>query len=176
MKAILVGFMGSGKTTVGQLLADELHTEHSDLDDLIVQHAGKSIPEIFDQDGEFAFRRMEHDVLADAMKNTQGILSTGGGTPIQESNFNLLRASDVPVILLNVKPETVLARIGGADGRPVIKKVGIEGIAGLKAQRDPHYHSVSDVEIETDNLTPEEVVAAICRFHQFELDDQADII
>ncbi|ANZ60537.1 shikimate kinase [Secundilactobacillus paracollinoides] len=175
MKAILVGFMGSGKTTVGQLLAEQLHTTQSDLDDLVIQHAGKSIQDIFDEDGEFAFRRMEHEVLEDALNNTEGILSTGGGTPVQAANFELLKESDVPVILLNVKPETIMARLAGDNVRPLVKKLGLDGLAGLKAQRDSRYHNVSDVEIETDNLTPEEVVAAIRRFHQFELDDQADI-
>lgn len=173
MIAILVGFMGSGKTTVGQLLAERLHTTHRDLDAVIVDRAGKSIQEIFEESGEPAFRQMEHDVLADAVKNTEGILSTGGGTPIQPANFELLRNSDVPVILLNVKPETIMARLAGDDQRPLVKELGLDGLIGLKSQRDSRYHEVSDIEIDTDDLTPEEVVAAILAHENFQRDHQA---
>lgn len=161
MKAILVGFMGSGKTTVGQLLAKRLQTTHRDLDNVIVERAGKSIQRIFDEDGELAFRQMEHDVLADALQHTQGILSTGGGTPIQPANYELLRESDVPVILLNVKPETIMVRLAGDNQRPLVKELGFDGLVGLKSERDSRYHGVSDVEIDTDELTPEAVVDMI---------------
>lgn len=164
--------MGSGKTTVGQLLAERLHTTQRDLDDVIVDRAEKPIQDIFDQDGEIAFRQLEHDVLADVLVNTSGILSTGGGTPIQPANFELLRASDVPVILLNVKPETIMSRLAGDNQRPLVKQLGFDGLVGLKAERDSRYHDVSDIEIQTDDLTPEEVVDAIlahdltCKDHQ----------
>ncbi|MTV82858.1 shikimate kinase [Secundilactobacillus folii] len=160
MKAILVGFMGSGKTTVGQLLAERLHTEHRDLDDVIVERAGKTIQQIFDDSGEAAFRKLEHDVLKEAL-NTAGILSTGGGTPIQPANYDLLRDSEVPVILLNVKPETILARLADDNQRPLVKELGLNGLIGLKSKRDSRYHDVSDIEIETDDLTPAQVVDAI---------------
>lgn len=161
MKAILVGFMGSGKTTVGQLLAQRLGTTQRDLDAVIVDRAGKSIQQIFDDEGEASFRQMEHDTLADVLENTSGILSTGGGTPIQPANFDLLKASSVPVILLNVKPETIMARLADDTDRPLVKELGLDGLVDLKGERDARYHGVSDVEIQTDELTPEEVVDAI---------------
>ncbi|GAX04598.1 shikimate kinase [Secundilactobacillus pentosiphilus] len=161
MRAILVGFMGSGKTTVGELLAKRLHLTHRDLDDVIVERAGKSIQQIFDDDGETAFRQLEHSVLADTLVNSKGILSTGGGTPIQAANYELLRKSDVPVILLNVKPETVLSRLADDGQRPLVKELGVGGLIGLKEKRDARYHEVSDIEIDTDELTPAEVVDAI---------------
>jgi len=161
MRAILVGFMGSGKTTVGELLAQRLHLTHRDLDDVIVERAGKTIQQIFDDEGETAFRQLEHDVLADTLVNSKGILSTGGGTPIQTANYELLRKSDVPVILLNVKPETVLSRLSDDGQRPLVKELGVDGLLGLKQKRDARYHEVSDVEIDTDDLTPAEVVDEI---------------
>ncbi|GAA3617508.1 shikimate kinase [Secundilactobacillus similis] len=161
MKAILVGFMGSGKTTVGQLLAQRLGTTQRDLDAVIVDRAGKSIQQIFDDEGEASFRQMEHDTLADVLENTSGILSTGGGTPIQPANFDLLKASPVPVILLNVKPETIMDRLADDTDRPLVKELGLDGLVDLKGERDARYHGVSDVEIQTDELTPEEVVDAI---------------
>lgn len=161
MRAILVGFMGSGKTTVGELLAQRLDLKHRDLDDIIVERAGKSIQQIFDDEGEAAFRQLEHEVLADTLVNGKGILSTGGGTPIQAANYDLLRKSDVPVILLNVKPETVLSRLTDDGQRPLVKELGTDGLLGLKEKRDARYHDVSDIEIDTDDLTPIEVVDAI---------------
>lgn len=160
MRAILVGFMGSGKTTVGQLLAEQLNTHHRDLDDMIVERAGKPVQQIFDEDGELAFRRMEHAVLRDALAG-DGILSTGGGTPIQENNMALLQASDVPVILLDVAPDTIMKRLSGDNVRPLVKRLGLDGLVDLKGERDSRYHEVSDVEIATDALTPEEVVEAV---------------
>lgn len=167
MRAILVGFMGSGKTTVGELLAERLHLMHQDLDDVIVERAGKPIQQIFDDEGERFFRQLEHDVLADTLTNSQGIISTGGGTPIQMANYQLLRKCDVPVILLNVKPETVLARLADDSKRPLVKQLGVNGLIGLKAKRDARYHEVSDIEIDTDELTPEEVVEAILTHVKF---------
>lgn len=161
MRAILVGFMGSGKTTVGELLAQRLGLTHRDLDDVIVERAGKSIQQIFDDDGETAFRQLEHSVLADTLVNSKGILSTGGGTPIQTANFDLLKKSDVPVILLNVKPGTVLSRLADDGQRPLVKELGVDGLINLKEKRDARYHEVSDIEIDTDDLTPAEVVDAI---------------
>lgn len=161
MRAILVGFMGSGKTTVGELLAKRLNLTHRDLDDIIVERAGKTIQQIFDDDGETAFRQLEHSVLADTLVNSKGILSTGGGTPIQTANYELLRKSDVPVILLNVKPETALSRLADDGQRPLVKKLGTNGLVDLKEKRDTKYHEVSDIEIDTDELTPAEVVDAI---------------
>lgn len=170
MRAILVGFMGSGKTTVGKLLAQRLHLTHRDLDDVIVERAGKTIQQIFDDDGETAFRQLEHAVLADTLMNSKGILSTGGGTPIQPANYELLRASNVPVILLNVKPATVLARLTDDGQRPLVKELGTNGLVDLKEKRDARYHKVSDIEIDTDELTPAEVVDAILAHVNFNND------
>ncbi|GAX01520.1 shikimate kinase [Secundilactobacillus silagei] len=175
MRAILVGFMGSGKTTVGELLADRLHLTHRDLDDVIVERAGKTIQQIFDDEGETAFRQLEHAVLADTLMHGEGILSTGGGTPIQTANYDLLRKSDVPVILLNVKPATVLARLADDGQRPLVKKLGADGLLGLKVQRDAKYHEVSDIEIDTDDLTPAEVVDAILAHVRFKSGSQGAI-
>lgn len=160
MQAILVGFMGSGKTTVGQLLAEKLQTSHHDLDALIVKRAGKSVQRIFEEDGEVFFRDLEHRVLEEAL-SFQGVLSTGGGTPIQTANLNLLKASQVPVVLLNVSAETIVQRLRDDHARPLVTELGLDGLVNLKNQRDARYHEVSDIEIKTDTMTPEEVAAAI---------------
>ncbi|GAD16113.1 shikimate kinase [Lentilactobacillus otakiensis] len=160
MKAILVGFMGSGKTTVGHLLAQKLNMPYHDLDDMIVERAGKSIKQIFADDGELAFRNMEHDALEAALDD-DGILGTGGGTPIQAANFEMLKASDVPVVLLDVMPETIISRLQNDTDRPLAKQLGLDGLVDLKGQRDLRYEQVSDFRVATDDLTPLEVVETI---------------
>lgn len=161
MAVILVGFMGAGKTTVGRALARRLHREHHDLDDLIVASAGQSIPEIFAARGEDGFRRLEHDTLATAL-DIDGILSTGGGTPMQAANFVLLKQHPTPVVLLEASPETILRRIGGDANRPLVQRLGSSGLVELQAQRDPRYHELADLVIATDDLTPDAIVAQIC--------------
>ncbi|GAF35871.1 shikimate kinase I [Lentilactobacillus farraginis DSM 18382 = JCM 14108] len=78
MRAILVGFMGSGKTTVGRLLANQIQVPYHDLDDVIVHRTGKSIQQIFDDEGEATFRMLEHDALMNSLGD-EGILGTGAG-------------------------------------------------------------------------------------------------
>ncbi len=160
MRAILVGFMGSGKTTVGRLLANQIQVPYHDLDDVIVHRTGKSIQQIFDDEGEATFRMLEHDALMNSLGD-EGILGTGGGTPIQPANFELLVQTTVPVILLDVLPETILARLRNDSGRPLAKKLGLAGLIDLKHQRDNRYNRVSDIRIATDHLTPEQVVEKI---------------
>lgn len=162
MKAILVGFMGSGKTTVGQLLANQIQVPYHDLDDVIVECAGKSIQQIFDDEGEDAFRKMEHEALLSSLGDA-GILGTGGGTPMQQTNFDLLRQTTVPVILLDVHPETIMKRLQGDNARPLVKKLGQDGLVELKRVRDDRYHMVSDIRIATDELSPKQVVDQIMR-------------
>ncbi len=162
MKAILVGFMGSGKTTVGHLLAENLNVPYHDLDDMIVEKAGKSIKQIFADDGEPAFRQLEHDALRAAL-NDDGILGTGGGTPIQDVNFEMLKNSEVPVVLLDVMPETIIFRLKNDTDRPLAKQLGLDGLVDLKGQRDFRYDQVSDFRVATDELTPNQVVDAIKR-------------
>lgn len=160
MKAILVGFMGSGKTTVGHLLARKLNVPYHDLDDMVIQKAGKSIKQIFAEDGESVFRQLEHEALQEAL-NDEGILGTGGGTPIQDANFEMLRHSEVPVVLLDVMPETIMHRLRDDQDRPLAKQLGLDGLVDLKGQRDARYNQVSDFRVATDALTPMEVVETI---------------
>ncbi|WP_461215349.1 shikimate kinase [Lacticaseibacillus sp. GG6-2] len=160
MAVILVGFMGAGKTTVGQALARRLGCQHRDLDDLIVAAAGQTIPEIFAARGEAGFRQLEHETLISALE-AGGILSTGGGTPMQPANFDLLKAHPTPVVLLEASPQTILRRIGGDANRPLVKQLGQAGLVDLQAQRDPRYHELADLVVSTDDLTPAKIVSQI---------------
>ncbi len=156
----LTGFMGSGKTTVGKVLADFLGCPFMDLDDLIVKKAGKSIPEIFAQDGESAFRQLEARLLRQTVeKYTENtvVLALGGGAVTAPASSALLREKTV-CIYLRATLETLLARLEGETaGRPLADA----SLADRLAAREPIYEETAHVIIDTDGLTPDEVADEI---------------
>jgi Shikimate kinase len=160
MMITLTGFMGSGKTTVGKVLADFLGCPFMDLDDLIVKKAGKSIPEIFAQDGEPAFRQLEARLLRQTVeKYTENtvVLALGGGAVTAPASASLLREKTV-CIYLRATLETLLARLEGETaGRPLADA----SLADRLAAREPLYEETAHVIIDTDGLTPEEVADEI---------------
>ena len=160
MMIALAGFMGSGKTTVGKVLADFLGCPFMDLDDLIVKKAGKSIPEIFAQDGEPAFRQLEARLLRQTVeKYTENtvVLALGGGAVTAPASASLLREKTV-CIYLRATLETLLARLEGETaGRPLADA----SLADRLAAREPLYEETAHVIIDTDGLTPEEVADEI---------------
>ena len=160
MMITLTGFMGSGKTTVGKVLADFLGCPFMDLDDLIVKKAGKSIPEIFAQDGEPAFRQLEARLLRQTVeKYTENtvVLALGGGAVTTPASAALLHEKSV-CIYLRATLETLLARLEGETaGRPLADA----SLADRLAAREPLYEETAHVVIDTDGLTPEEVADEI---------------
>ena len=160
MMITLTGFMGSGKTTVGKVLADFLGCPFMDLDDLIVKKAGKSIPEIFEQDGEPAFRQLEARLLRQTVeKYTENtvVLALGGGAVTTPASAALLHDKSV-CIYLRATLETLLARLEGETaGRPLADA----SLADRLAAREPLYEETAHVVIDTDGLTPEEVADEI---------------
>ena len=160
MMITLTGFMGSGKTTVGKVLADFLGCPFMDLDDLIVKKAGKSIPEIFAQDGEPAFRQLEARLLRQTVeKYTENtvVLALGGGAVTTPASAALLHDKSV-CIYLRATLETLLARLEGETaGRPLADA----SLADRLAAREPLYEETAHVVIDTDGLTPEEVADEI---------------
>ena len=131
---VLVGFMGSGKTTVGRELARRLQLPVADLDDLIETAEGRSIADIFAVDGEAAFRDIEHRELQRAIPG--GVLALGGGAYVQERNRELLRGQ-ATVVWLDVSLERALQRVAGADHRPLARDP--EKFAALYAARRSAY-------------------------------------
>ena len=152
---VLVGFMGSGKTTVGRALARRLELPFADLDDLIETAEGRSIADIFATDGEAAFRDIEHRELHGAMRG--GVLALGGGAYVQERNRELLRGQ-ATVVWLDVPFERALRRVAGADHRPLAKDP--EKFAALYAGRRSAYGE-ADVTIPITGDDPAAVVLAI---------------
>lgn len=164
MELILIGFMGSGKTTISRMLGKMLNTSVTDLDDEIVCRAGMTIPDIFAQNGEEYFRQLEHDTLADIIKSDQGILATGGGTPMRPDNLTILKDTSTPVVLLKASAMETLRRIGGDSGRPLAKSLDEKGIADLQAQRQVNYDACADLTIKTDGLSPAAIAEEIVSF------------
>ena len=156
----LTGFMGSGKTTVGKVLADFLGCPFMDLDDLIVKKAGKSIPEIFAQDGESAFRQLEARLLRQTVeKYTENtvVLALGGGAVTAPASASLLHEKTV-CIYLRATLETLQARLEGETaGRPLADA----SLADRLSAREPIYEETAHVIIDTDGLTPDEVADEI---------------
>jgi shikimate kinase len=160
----LAGFMGSGKTTVGTLLARQLAWHFIDLDDRIEESAGLRIPEIFDRLGESAFRQMEADQLRAALgraleRKEPLVLALGGGTYAQPGAPEFLRAAGAPVIWLDSPVETLLARCMTMTGRPLFRDEA--SFRALHAQRLPSYQ-LADHRVDSSG-EPGEVVAEILR-------------
>ena len=160
MMITLTGFMGSGKSTVGRLLADALGCPFLDLDDLIVKKAGKSIPDIFAQDGEPAFRQLEARLLRQTVEKyaeTTAVLALGGGAVTTSASASLLHEKTV-CIDLRATLDTLLARLEGETaGRPLAD----DAMASRLAEREPIYEETAHVIMDTDGLSPDEVADEI---------------
>lgn len=160
MMITLTGFMGSGKTTVGKVLADFLGCPFMDLDDLVVKKAGKSVPDIFAQDGEPAFRQLEAQVLrktVDKYAESTAVLALGGGAVLAPASAALLHEKTV-CIYLRATLDTLLARLEGETaGRPLADA----SLADRLASREPIYEKTAHVIIDTDGLSPDEVADEI---------------
>ena len=180
MMIALTGFMGGGKTTVGRLLADALGCPFMDLDDLVVKKAGKSIPDIFAQDGEPAFRELEAQVLRKTVEKyaeSTAVLALGGGAVLAPASAALLQDKTV-CIYLRATLDTLLARLEGETaGRPLLQEipdqVGDDGgsvvmpgpdrasVSARLASREPLYEKTAHVIVDTDGLSPDEVADEI---------------
>jgi len=156
--------MGSGKTTVGTLLARQLAWRFVDLDDRIEEAAGLRIPEIFERLGETAFRQMEADQLRTALGRAvehkeSVVLALGGGTYAQAGAPEFLRAAGVPVIWLDTAPDILLTRCMTMTGRPLFRDE--PSFRALYAQRLPSYQ-LADYRVDSSG-EPSRVVAEILR-------------
>lgn len=161
---ILVGFMGSGKTTIGKQLAHYLQIPHLDLDAWIERETGKSIASIFADQGELFFRDLESQALSTAI-HREGILSTGGGTPARLTNRKLLTASGCPVIFLHTSPDVIRARLNDDGSRPLLQDLNQEKFSQLFHEREGYYRASADLTILTDDKTPDEITLEILEQH-----------
>lgn len=158
----LIGFMGTGKSTVGKILAEKLGMEFCDTDALVETKAGKTIVEIFDELDEEAFRKMETDVLKSVTNRKNLVVSTGGGIVVTMGNMELMRSAGKLVSLI-ASPEQIFERIKDDKGRPLLQvESPLDEIKKMLYDRAPFYINTDHI-IETTDMTPEEAAEEIIR-------------
>ncbi len=156
----LIGFMGVGKSSVGQIVAKRLRFEFLDTDQQIEAEAGKTVPEIFAQDGEPAFRERERQLVGQLEQRTQLVISTGGGMAANPRNLASLQRHAL-VVYLWASPEVLLQRAGQLKGRPLLAVADPAArIRELLTARDPFYRQ-ADVLVNTEHRSMNEVAGQI---------------
>lgn len=157
--------MGSGKSILGKQLASRLSLKLVDLDDYIVAQTGKTIPEIFKDEGEEAFRALESRLLAEVLaQGDEQIIATGGGAVLSAENRALMKQAG-HVVWLDASPIVLAERIAGDANRPLLDDVDpLFKMISLATQRNPLYAEVADLRVDTEKLSDEEAVAKIINF------------
>lgn len=158
---VITGFMGTGKTTVGRLLAEKLGRPFVDTDAEIVARAGRSIPDIFKQDGEEAFRLLERRLCRFLAAQRGMVIATGGGMLVDQGNRDVMLASGF-VICLTAAPETIAARVGASSTeRPLLQG----DWRGLLEKRRAAYEAIPN-QIDTTHKTPRQVAEEVMALWQ----------
>jgi len=158
----LIGFMGTGKTAVGRALAARLGREFVELDSLIEQRAGKSIPEIFQQDGEIGFRELEIEATKEVARKKNAIIACGGGIVLNKINIDRLSKGCV-IVYLTASPEVILERTSDdKNERPLLRAPDqTSQIKELLRFRQPYYERAADIKIDTTRLDIDTVAERI---------------
>jgi shikimate kinase len=156
---ILVGFMGAGKSSVGRLLARRLGRCFVETDDMIVARDGRSIPEIFRQDGEDAFRRLEGEALEGLRLKSGEVIATGGGLPCREGRMEALRQLGT-VVWLRGRLADLAARAARSGARPMLSGRTPEELEALYRAREPYY-ARAHLTVDTAGLGLDQVVATL---------------
>ena len=163
MNIVLIGFMGTGKTVAGRMIADKLKFEFIDTDESIERDTGLSIGDIFKKKGEPFFREVESRIIALVSLADNTVISTGGGVPLRESNLVELERNGV-VVCLEASVETILKRLDGDKTRPLlIKPDPAKEIENLLESRKKYYKRCG-LSINTDNLSVLEITERIIEF------------
>ncbi len=160
----LIGFMGTGKSCVGRLIASRLRFDFLDTDTIIEARAGKSINEIFAQDGESAFRDLERRVVAELVQRRRTVIATGGGLGANEANLASLKQHAL-VVCLWASPAAIWKRVGHQTHRPLLMGPDPQAsIAALLAEREPVYRR-ADVLVNTETRSVRQVAQHV--LHEF---------
>jgi shikimate kinase len=163
----LIGFMGTGKTSVGRLVAEQLRFEYLDTDEVIQSETGRTITEIFATDGEPAFRELEEKVVRNLAVRKQTVIATGGGLPVNPKNLASLKTHSLVVCLWS-SPEKIWERVRHQSHRPLLHEKNPQAkIRELLAVREPFYKQ-ADVLLNTDLRSLREVAQQVV--HQFRLE------
>jgi len=162
----LIGFMGTGKSSVGRLVAEQLHFDYLDTDELIQSRSGRTITDIFDGEGEAVFRKLEQQLVSELAARKRTVIATGGGLPTNPVNLASLKTHAL-VVCLWASPERIWERVRNQTHRPLLRDPNPKSkIRELLAAREPFYRQ-ADVLINTDLRSAREVTQQIV--HQFKL-------
>jgi shikimate kinase len=164
---VLIGFMGTGKSTVGRQCAARRKVRFCDSDHEIERRAGCSIAQLFATQGEIAFRQLEREVIADLAHPRGMVLATGGGVPLDPRNAACLRAGGL-VVLLKAAPEVILRRIGHAHSRPLLAQAPDPRarIMELLAEREEAYRAAAHCCVDTTGRSTADVVTSILMLYE----------
>jgi len=158
---VMVGPMGAGKSCIGRRLAERFGLEFVDVDQTIVEQVGRSIPAIFEQDGEARFREHEADTLQALLEEENKLISTGGGAVLDPRNRQRICARGF-VVYLHVGVPTQLTRLARDRNRPLLQRADRKQMLhAMAARRTPLYQQVADLSLETDHLSPAEATAQL---------------
>jgi shikimate kinase len=153
--------MGAGKSTVGQLVADRLGWPYLDSDQEVQRNTGKTVPELFAEKGEAAFRAEERRALVEAVEGGNPVVvGVAGGAVLDQENRELLATSGL-VVWLRADLDLLARRVGDGAGRPLLGDDPGEALARLYPQREPLYRELADVVVDVDELNPEEAADLI---------------
>lgn len=159
-RLLLVGMMGSGKTTVGRLAAQRLGWPHLDSDAEVEEATGQTVSEIFAGRGEAAFRAAESAALVRALDTEPVVVSVAGGAVLDPDNRRLIRANGT-VVWLRAEVGTLADRVGDATDRPLLDGDTERALAELDAVRRLLYAQIADAVVDVDDKTPEQVAMAV---------------
>lgn len=165
-KIVVLGYMGSGKTTIAKLLSEKLKLDALDLDEIIEKRLNMSIKSIFDTKGEIYFRKVEHQVLSELMANDEAfILSLGGGTPCYAGNHLLLNKNGIVSIYLKASIETLYMRLQhNIANRPLLRNMEKEEMQEFIAKHlfdRSYFYNQATIKVGVDGKNPQEVIAEI---------------
>ncbi|MBI2705352.1 MAG: shikimate kinase [Actinobacteria bacterium] len=164
---VLVGMMGTGKTTVGHEVAARMDWSFVDVDAEIEARQGRTIPDIFRDDGEPAFRMIERSVLADVLATPErSVIAAGGGAVLDSANRDAMRARGT-VVWLRAQADEIQRRVGAVSGRPLLDgspAATARRIEELVSSREAAYHRVAHDVVNVDHLTVDEVADKLCSF------------
>ena len=158
---MLIGFMGTGKSTVASCLCEIYGMDLVEMDELIAAREGMSIPDIFAKKGETYFRDLETNLVIELQSKTNKVVSCGGGVVLRDCNVKEMKKNGC-VVLLTAQPETVLERVKDDDNRPLLRgNKNVEFISEMMEKRREKYETAADVVISTDGKDVETICKEI---------------
>jgi shikimate kinase len=161
---VLIGLMGVGKSTIGRALAERLGRPLVDTDVTILERTGRTVREIFSDDGEPAFRALETDVLQESLRAEQpAVIAAAGGVVLDPVNRKTLLDADARVVWLVASPELLIDRVTSGGHRPLLDDDPAGTLARMRQDREALYREVADAVVSVDHRSVNEIVEAILR-------------